>query len=436
MNHLKTVIIILFIVIIIVSICLVFLFKGKENIEPDIQKEELLEESTSLQEVTNATKFYAVSNCISAYLDKCNLNNTSYYGYDNNGNYTMVADMNEIKNEIYSILDKNYIDKNNIKSDHVLDYIDKIDKKVFYTPLKMNVLQKEDFETYAVYGFIQDINYNYIRDIYAIVKFDIKEGTFSIEPITKSISNINEIQISTDNIEIPKNEINTLQIQVLGYEGQCKNYINNFKRIILGNTDLAYHYLDEAYRKKRFETKDKFQDYITNNKEEIKQIRLDKYLVNNYEDHIEFVCKDQYNNIYTFEEKTPMQISVKLDTYTLETDKFKQTYHAADTQKKVMMNIDKWTMMLNSRDYEAAYQVLDETFRKNTFGSATKFEQYMRKQYPLHYAIEYKEYKEEANISIFTIKLSDITKEDDEVKELKIIMQVKEDTDFTMSFEL
>ena len=175
---------------------------------------------------------------------------------------------------------------------------------------------------------------------------------------------------------------------------------------------------------------------MNNNKEELTGITVEEYLANVYEEYNEFVCKDKYGRIYVFNVKDPLNYSVKLDTNTILTDKFKTTYDSGDTKEKVLLNINKWIQMLNNRDYSSAYKALDETFRNNNFGNEDKFEEYMREKYPLHYSITFNEYNEENDVSIVAITLKDITNKDTTTKDLKIIMKLNENYDFVMSFEI
>ena len=121
---------------------------------------------------------------------------------------------------------------------------------------------------------------------------------------------------------------------------------------------------------------------------------------------------------------------------TIQTENFVTEYNNSDDQNKIMLNIDKWIQMLNNRDYKAAYEVLDETFRNNNFASEEKFEQYMREKFPLHYKLEFGEYSNESDIGMQKIILTDITEEDKNEIQNTIIMQLKDNYEFVMSFEI
>ena len=132
-----------------------------------------------------------------------------------------------------------------------------------------------------------------------------------------------------------------------------------------------------------------------------------------------------------------MQYNIILDTYTIQSDKFKDTYNSSDDQNKVMMNVDKFVKMLNNRDYNTAYNLLDETFRDNTFGEERVFEEYIRNKLSLHYKVEYSTFEKRGNnIFVQNINLMDITGIDKSIINFSIIMRLDEGTNFTMSFEV
>ena len=101
-----------------------------------------------------------------------------------------------------------------------------------------------------------------------------------------------------------------------------------------------------------------------------------------------------------------------------------------------MMNVDKWVQMINNRDYTAAFNVLDSNFRNNKFGDVEEFENYMRENYPLHYKAQYSDYTEENGTYTLDILLIDVTGKDNEQKQITAIMQLKDNYEFVMSFNV
>ena len=60
-------------------------------------------ENQEVQKVTDFGKFYTVINCVNTYIDKININNSSYYGTDENDNYTIIVSKENINKNIYDL---------------------------------------------------------------------------------------------------------------------------------------------------------------------------------------------------------------------------------------------------------------------------------------------------------------------------------------------
>lgn len=440
MNKIKkamliTVIIIIIIIIILISILLMNKKEEEKEIIGTGDIGEVIDyDKTQVKQVEDQIKFFTVVNCVNQYLDQININDSKYYGYDENNNYVMVIEEDTIKKNIYNLLSEEYIEKNQVTLNNLYDYIDEVKENVIFVPLKMNVLEKENVEKYIVYGIEQNLTNEYIKDIYLIVNLDVANKTFSIEPINQQYKDINDIQITNDDIQIMQNDNNSFTYEKISYEYTVKKYMDYYKKLALIKPELVYNYMDEEYRNKRFGSLENYEKYIEKNKQEITSLQGTKYLVNNYDTYTQYVCQDKYENSYIFNEKAPMDFTLQLDTYTIPTEKFTTTYNSSDNQKKVMMNVDKWVQMLNNRDYTSAYNLLDETYRNNAFGSEEQFETTMREKLPLHYKVEYSNFSEENETYMIDITLTDITEEEEGSVQISVIMQLKEDLDFVMSF--
>lgn len=436
MKKIKILIISIIILILIIGVLLIIFNSKNNNINKNMSNnvEVVSEKSEDNRSDITTTNYYIIQKCISQYLGIINKNNPAYYRVNDNGENVKFVDENYIKGRIYDILSENYINKNNITKNNVYSYVDNITENVNFCMLDAKVVKNNNTNQYIVYGFIENAENKFIGNKYYIINLDENNNIFSVEPISKKYDNLNDI--SADDVKIEKNENNKIPTVKINSEIQCKNYLTEFKKIMLSNPDIAYEYLDNDYKVKRFGNLNQFKNYINNNEDELKTLSVSEYFVNVYDDYTEFVCKDKSGIIYTFDAETPLKYNVKLDTYTEISDKYKSEYDSAETQKKVQMNIDKWIQMLNNRDYYSAYNLLDETFRNNTFGSQERFEKYMKENYSLHYSITYNEYKEENEISIMSITLKDILGKNATTKDLKIIMQLNNNYDFVMSFEI
>lgn len=436
MKKIKILIISIIILILIIGVILMIFKNKNNNINENFANnvEVVSEKSEDNRSDITTTNYYIIQKCISQYLGIINKNNPAYYRVNDNGENVKFVNEDYIKGRIYDLLSENYINKNNITKNNVYSYVENITENVNFCMLDAKVIKNDNINQYIIYGFIESAENEFITNKYYIINLDENNNIFSVEPISKKYDNLNDI--SVDNVKIEKNENNKIPTVKINSETQCKNYLTEFKRMMLSNQEVAYEYLDKDYREKRFGNLNQFKNYINKNKDELKSLSVSEYLVNVYDDYTEFVCKDKSGIIYIFDAETPLKYTVKLDTYTIISDKYKSEYDSAEIQKKVQMNIDKWVQMLNNRDYSSAYNLLDETFRNNTFGSQEKFEKYMNENYSLQYSITYNEYKEENDISIMGITLKDILGKNETTKDLKIIMQLNNNYDFVMSFEI
>ena len=129
-----------------------------------------------------------------------------------------------------------------------------------------------------------------------------------------------------------------------------------------------------------------------------------------------------------------MKFSIMLDTYTVPVSDFKEKYDKLDDNKKVAMNIEKVVQALNLKDNQYIYSKLDDTFKMNNFPTVNDFENYININYPSTYDIEYSNYSEENGIYMQDIILKD--KNSNTQKENSIIMQLKDNYEFIMSFNV
>ncbi len=426
----------IFIVLIIIIIVIFLLVKNLNSIKQQQKFDEDKDGGDSyeygIQKVRDINMFYTVTNCVQTLIDSV----TTKRNIDMNNN---IIDQDTKNTITYSLLSNQYISRNNINVDNVTQYIKEIDKNIVFVPIKMNCIQEERTTIFIVYGLFQETEtMNFVEEKYYIVTLDNYNQSFAIEPILNlDYKDIDEIQLDEKIDKVEKNQFNAYIINLLNVSDMLERYFQFFNNLSLNYSQLAYDkYIDMEYKQARFKNLDGFEKYIDNNNEEIRKTKIVEYLINTYEDYTEYVCRDQYKNLYIFKETAPMEFTLTLDTYTLPNEKFTTTYESSDSHMKVMMNIDKWIQMLNNRDYTSAYNVLDETFRQNNFGSVDEFEEYMRENLPLHYDVEFTDFSDQGQNYVQDIELTDITKENTEVVTKSIIMKLGEGTDFVMSFKI
>ena len=442
MKRLKLLIVLVIVLILIIIGILIFINQeeNKQSLIDDStgdSGEEVSFNTTKLETVTDRTRFFTVKRCIQQYFDELNENNSKYFGRDENGKDAKIMTDEEINKIRYDLLSKKFIDKNKVTIENVNDYLEIFNRKVIFNALQMKSINGQQIENYVVFGNITSLDNEYIKDIFIIVNLDRSQQTFSIEPLESSkYTSIDDINIEYDDSQIPKNDNNKYIIKEMSNEETAKEYFLLYKRMLQAKPDVIYDHLQEDYKKKRFENIDDFKSYIEKNKEEISNLQIQKYMVKYNGNYTEFLCMDQYQNIYAFNEITPMNLEIKMDNYTIISDEFKEKYDQATDEEKVVLNIDKWIQMINSRDYKSAYEVLNETFRNNNWGSEEEFESYMKEKFPIHYKVEYGNGSENNGIYTQEITLSDVTGEKYTKTSKDIIMQLKDNYEFEMSFNV
>ncbi len=445
MKVIKRLIILIIIIILILIFALVILNEkdGSNNssntgvIKEDEDGDEIITET--LQEVYTRDYYYIVKNIINNYMDYViQYNSDTYYSRAEGEVEITEEDRQAYLDIIYNFYDKEYMEKNSINENNLIEEITQY-KNV--DDFEINKMYYQDIGNGATLyvsqiDLLNESKYTGTSTTIAM-KIDNYNGTFAIIPgeAYKDVSIGESIQYS--DMSIDKNLYNQYRYKKIDdlqvVEDLYKKYIN----VMLYNKEQAYDLFDEEYRNKRFGDYDTFSKYVDNNLKEIAETSFEQYLVNTYDGYKEYVCKDQYENLYIFNETAVMDVTMQLDTYTLENQKFTETYNSASQQMKVQMNVDKWMQMLNCRDYKSAFEVLDETFRTTYFqNNVDVFEQIMREKYPGHYEIEFTDYSEETGIPIITFMMTEISGKNTIQIEQNVYMQLKEGTDFVMSFNV
>lgn len=437
------------VIVVIIIICIIVCIILKNNAKPKIEEstydqtiEEVEKETVTEQE--DRELIYNVEQCISSYLDIINVNNSSYYMNDENGNSQKFVNEDE---KILNVLSTEYIAKNNITIDNLNNYIEKLDKDVFFIPLQTNYLKNGYMYKYAVLGYITDFDYNIIKNIELIVNLDITNLTYSVEPVDIESNDIKDIQLTNTLDSIEKNDDNVFRYISTNAEDDCKRFLDNYKKMALSNPEEAYNRLNEEYRNLRFGNLETYEKYIEENRDDMKVIQLNQYMVSDENGKTQYICKDKYGKVYVFEGENLMNLSIQLDTYTIETSSFKEQYEEGNEEVKVQMNINKFILMLNNQDYETAYNLLDDNFKNNYFNTLEEFINYIKVYMYKYNNLEIRSFDVNGNVYICDVALTDATngKYVDETKgtggagyllEWKFYVQLNGDRDFKISFEM
>lgn len=430
----KTVIVIIIIlVIIILGISIVLLeINNKENITISNNTVQTSNNTNEYNEVSDSKKIFSVVNNIGIYFDTINKKNSSYYNIDDNGQEYQSVDDTEIQTRIYNLLSEEYIKENSIQETNTYQFVQDINEKVLFVPLEMKVQIQSNIEKYLVYGFIETLQNEYISDIYIIVNVDTEKNTFSIEPTDNDYKNLDEIKRQNSITSIEEKENNQISNIKINDQYLATQYMYLYKRLALARPELAYEYLDEEYRNKRFENVDNFKKFMQTAQGDIRGLTLKEYFIT--DNGKRYICKDAYDNVYQFSYNTNfLDYKIKLDDYTIPSQEFIDTYTQANEEEKVSLNTTKIVKMMNSRDYHGIYKLLDEGFKNNYFQEEDKFLDYMGTVFTEHYTYSIEDYTKQDVTYIQKIQLKDINDEKALYNIVTINMQLKENLDFVIS---
>lgn len=296
----------------------------------------------------------------------------------------------------------------------------------------MNLLEGDRIYSYSVYGSTETK-----EKIFYIFRVDIENMTFLLEDVSDNYSNINNINLETKIEKIEENGKNTFEYITMSNEDICRFYLENFTTLELKNTEEAYSMLNEDYKEERFVTFDNYKEYVNECKEIIEISVLTKYSVEYFDDYIRYTLVDTYNNTYIIEATGVMNYTVKLDNYTIKVENYNEDYSNLSDDNKVQTNVYIFLQMINTKDYNHAYELLDNTFKNNNFNTIQKFKEYIKNNF-FNYNLDVREVtiKQEGNYYIYETTIKSNSGNDAEAKTLTVIMQLKEGTDFVMSFNV
>lgn len=447
----KWIIIILIILIILIAIILILLnsFKSNPKVSKELEIQEesyvmgkenlgLLKEGMLPSKVTSEHLFFTAEQCVKDYIKYINDNDTK---------------------AIYSLLDYKYIDENNIKESNVTEYIKKYNNnsKVNKT-VEIYQSAGAKYHTYYVKHKIG------INNEYFIVNMDISNNRFSIIPIDqekyeqKIIEKIEGVSPNEDAVKA--NNYNVINYKYYEEEDVVNKYFQDYLENALYSTNEAFQSLDTEYRQKRFIDFNDYKDYVVKNKAQLElmcNIAKKQYEdFSNYEDYERYhaeignnglkqyqirqksgykecICIDTNGNYYIFKIMNAMEYSLILDIYTIDMPEFIEKYNKATTMEKVGLNIQKCISAINNKDYTYVYNKLDDTFKANKYKTKQDFiKDIQNNLFDINVADEVSS-THEGNTYIYTINIKD-KKNNTKTKKMTIIMQLKEETDFVMSF--
>lgn len=91
---------------------------------------------------------------------------------------------------------------------------------------------------------------------------------------------------------------------------------------------------------------------------------------------------------------------------------------------------------IEKQEYEAAYNMLYDEFKKNYFPSLEKYEEYVKKTYPSSMVLEYDDITRQGDIYVLRLKMGDAFGNKDDAKVQRIVIKENNYNNFIMSFQV
>lgn len=372
---------------------------------------------------------------------------------------TIKSYIENIKNQnvelVMSVLNKEYISKNNINSNNLSSSTQQYKNITSYKNIEMYEQNSEKFTAYYIKGQINDQG-----NVYFEIGVDVNNHTYDIMPITEN-EYTTKINQSTGERTIEKNENNSIEFKDYDNADIAKMYFDDYLKQMISNPEKAYNLLDKQYRETKFENYNGFVQYINANREKLEltykmetldnndfekysdyldfklqhsNLGIKKYSIETYENYVQYTCQDAEGNYYIFSAQYPMDYSVVLDVYTTDTPYFKNMYSRSTDQNKAKLNLEKIQEALNNKDYKYIYNKLNATFKANNFATESQFESYMKNNFFDKNQITYNIVEKQGDAWLFNAKLNNANGK--EQKGINLVVKLNEGTEFEMSFSI
>ena len=213
----------------------------------------------------------------------------------------------------------------------------------------------------------------------------------------------------------------------------AEKYFQAYKQLMLTNVEEAFNKLDEEYRSKRFGGLEGFTEYVNKHREDIAKTQISKYQAIEYDGYMQYICLKIDGYYWIINETAPQNYTMILDTYTVELPSLVERYNSVSEIRKVQLNFNKVFEAINMGDYNYVYNKLDETFKQNNFPTVTEFEEYVHDNLYTKINVEYGKYQTSGDLYILELNLKNAENTEQQTTKT-FIMQLKEGTDFVMSF--
>lgn len=457
-NDNKEKIILALIAIVIIAIAaiavIVMHFKMKEITTSNFKKENSIEDEAvadgvgeanpneiveiPVRELNNSVEYINVKQCVDKYMSLLN--------------YIGVTENNKT-NEIYKLLDKQYIDEFGIT-------VENLEQKIPKGNFTFNIDQiyvKDEEETLVInYWVIGDLIDNINKkamNYQLIIRVDLETNAFSFIPydyLQKYQPGEEGLKIKNNSIET--NDYNEFPMNQFTEDKIANLLFNNFRLNLIYNKNKAYERMNQEYVNARFDTVQEMQQYI--NKLDVTNSTVVSYNVGKYDDNNTTYCViDQNENVFVFNTRSLQDYTVMLDTYTFNIDEnFITPKNDNETTEKAMRILNKMESAVNDQNYKYLFDRLNQEFRTDKYQTKEALGNYLQAMLYEKNTFSLKGYTntienngvviinadvyEKKNRNTNASRMEPIEAGHSEKKTISFIIQMKDDSNFEYSFSI
>ncbi len=449
MKYIKYIILVLVILIIITIVVILNVMHSDEYIYTDDIEEEglpidLIQKVAVLE---NRNNYYVVKKIIENYysdLSNFNMKKEDLLGEGQSTSYlknisddALKSEIEAYKEKVYNYLDSEYKEKNGITISNIQDKIGKYDNVQVIIDNIYYLDSNENVRVYFVYG--ETVQKETLRkeQFRIMLTVDSQNSAFEIYPSGYGYNVELGKELKIDKKEIKNVVYNSYKFSIIEDETFAKELFSDYKSRLMYDAETAYERLDDEYKAKKVQNVEEYKTYVKNNYYRFINANVVKYQIDYMDDYIQVICIDDKENNYIFKVQDVANYTIIPDTYTIDIPEFVANYEKSSTEEKVGLDINKFMLALNDKDYKYLYSILADSFKENNFKTYEEFENYAKTNFFEENTFGYLEFGNEGGTYYtYKVKISDATQKNDKTIEKTFIVLLGEGTDFKISFNV
>ena len=401
MKKMKILIILLIILIIITTLSIVILLpklKDEEirNLDSEVSNEDILD----IREETSYKGYVIIQKCIENYIE-----------YSNESNEEKLA----------AILEKE-------------EKTEKFDEVYYLKIEQIYKIERINDTTYFVETTLDD------KNVYFVINVDYITKSYNIRKSTETeYKNAKENNVDTkylQSIEIKSNDYNKIEDKDLSNEQVMSKYFYSYLQLELTKPEVAFTILEKGYKSQKFGNDiNKYKKYIENNKEKLSDTAIVESSVKARDNSTQYTIVDTYGKTYIIKEYKYTDYTIEIQEDNKENEEYLNKYLALSPTEKVEENIKRVYQLIDDKEYESVYNLLDSQFKSSNFATLEQFENYAKETFFEYNVLGKITIQEQGQNYVINVPYKDGYSSVAEKREKNFVMRLQENTDFILSFE-